>query len=118
MIDAKRSWSGLVKKGQVLTITDSAKEYMNKVADGKYVTLGVRSGGCAGLEYEWGLSDSVEHETIKWTPIDDILLIDPMAEMFMFGSVVDYVNELGGAYLKVVNPMAQSQCGCGTSFSA
>jgi len=38
--------------------------------------------------------------------------------MFMFGSVVDYVNELGGAYLKVVNPMAQSQCGCGTSFSA
>ena len=72
----------------ILTITESAKEYMHKVADGKFVTLGVRSGGCAGLEYEWGLSDSVEHETIKWTPVDNILLIDPMAEMFMLDQLL------------------------------
>jgi len=39
-----------------------------------------------------------------------------MAEMFVFGCTVDYVEELGGSYLKVINPNAVAQCGCGESF--
>ena len=29
-----------------------------------------------------------------------------MAEMFVFGCTIDYVTELGGSYLKVINPNA------------
>ena len=101
----------------MVTLTDKARKYMQKVSDGGYVTLGVKGGGCSGFTYIWGLSKEATHERIKWSkPIDDILLLDPMAEMFVFGCTVDYVEELGGSYLKVINPNATAQCGCGESF--
>ena len=50
------------------------------------------------------------------TVIDDLLVLDQMAEMFVMGCTVDYVKELGGSYLKVINPNAKAQCGCGESF--
>jgi iron-sulfur cluster assembly accessory protein len=33
------------------------------------------------------------------------------------GSAVDFVEDLNGAAFKVLNPNAQSGCGCGSSFS-
>ena len=30
---------------------------------------------------------------------------------------IDYVKELGGSYLKVINPNAKASCGCGESFA-
>ena len=49
--------------------------------------------------------------------IDNILCIDDMAEMFVAGCTVDYVSELGGSYLKVINPNATASCGCGESIA-
>lgn len=49
--------------------------------------------------------------------IDGILCIDDMAEMFVIGCTIDYVSELGGSYLKVINPNATASCGCGESFA-
>ena len=101
----------------MVRLTDKAKEYMQSVSDGGYVTLGVKGGGCSGFTYVWGLSKEVTHERIKWSkPIDDILLLDPMAEMYVTGSEIDYVEELGASFLKLVNPTATSHCGCGESF--
>jgi iron-sulfur cluster insertion protein len=40
-----------------------------------------------------------------------------MAEMYVLGSEIDYVTELGGSFLRVVNPTAKNSCGCGESFS-
>ena len=101
----------------MITLTDSAKEYMQSVSNGAYITLGVKSGGCSGFEDVWGLStdDGIDH--VKWSdPIDNVLLLDPMAEMYVIGSHIDYVNELGGSFLAVKNPTAASSCGCGESF--
>ena len=38
--------------------------------------------------------------------VDDILVVDKLAEMFVLGCTIDYVKEFGGSYLKVVNPNA------------
>lgn len=98
-----------------LTISDSAKQYLNKMIENenkRYVTLDVKGGGCSGFRYEWNFSDEVSGNLI-----DDILVIDVMAEMFLFGCTVDYVQELGGSYLTVVNPNATASCGCGESFA-
>jgi iron-sulfur cluster insertion protein len=46
-----------------------------------------------------------------------MLVLDKMSEMYVIGCTVDWVNELGGAYLKVVNPNAVASCGCGESFA-
>jgi len=98
-----------------LTISDSAKQYLNKMIENenkRYVTLDVKGGGCSGFRYEWNFSDEASGNLI-----DDILVIDVMAEMFLFGCTVDYVQELGGSYLTVVNPNATASCGCGESFA-
>ena len=98
-----------------LTISDSAKQYLNKMIENenkRYVTLDVKGGGCSGFRYELNFSDEVSGNLI-----DDILVIDVMAEMFLFGCTVDYVQELGGSYLTVVNPNATASCGCGESFA-
>ncbi len=99
----------------MLSITDSAKAYLNKMIENegkRYVTLDVKGGGCSGFRYEWNFSDESSGSLV-----DDILVIDVMAEMFLFGCTVDYVQELGGSYLTVVNPNATASCGCGESFA-
>ena len=96
----------------MITITEKAKEYMQSVSNGGYVTLAVKGGGCSGFQYVWGLSETKDNEVI-----DNILLLDPMAIMYVIGSKIDYITELGGSYLAVVNPTAKSSCGCGESFA-
>ena len=91
----------------ILELTENAKAYMQKVGDPN-VSLAVKGGGCSGFQYEWGITDN--------EPTVENLWLDPMAEMFVFGCTIDYVEELGVSYLKVINPKAKAQCGCGESF--
>ena len=100
----------------MITLTESAKRYMKSVFyNGDHVSLSVKGGGCSGLQYGWGLKYS--YPDVKWSePIDNLLVVDPLAEMYLAGSEVDYVEELGGSYLTVKNPMSTSSCGCGESF--
>jgi iron-sulfur cluster assembly accessory protein len=99
-----------------LTITETARNYLSKMLDNsekKYVSLNVKGGGCSGFQYEWNFTDTTDNGNV----VDDILVVDVMAEMFLFGCTVDYIQELGGSYLKVVNPNATASCGCGESFA-
>jgi iron-sulfur cluster insertion protein len=103
----------------IVSVTESAKKYLKSVCPEGHVTLSIKGGGCSGMQYVWGLSKDCTDESIQWSdPIDEILVVDPMAELLLFGSQIDYVEELGGSFLKVSNPMATSSCGCGESFSA
>tara|TARA_B110000503_G_C7095312_1_gene391305 strand:+ start:427 stop:792 length:366 start_codon:yes stop_codon:yes gene_type:complete len=102
----------------VVSLTHSAKDYLNKVRQNGHVTLGIKGGGCSGMQYVWGLSTDDGIEDVNWSdPIDSVLLLDPMAEMHVIGCTIDYVSELGGSFLKIVNPNAVSSCGCGESFT-
>ena len=100
----------------MIDITNSAIEYLDKVRNNDYVTLGVKGGGCSGFQYVWDFKKN--WPDVDWSePYKDVLVLDPMAEMFVAGCTIDYVNELGGSYLKVINPNATASCGCGESFA-
>ena len=88
-------------------LTESAEEYLKSVGDPN-VSLSITGGGCTGFKYEWGTTDQ--------SPTVSNLWVDPIAEFALFGCTIDYVKELGGSYLKVTNPNATAQCGCGESF--
>ena len=100
----------------MVTVTDRAKKYMKSVImNGDYVSLSVKGGGCSGMQYVWDLKNNLPDVT--WSdPIEDVLVVDPLAELYVMGSEVDYVTELGGSYLAIKNPMQTSSCGCGESF--
>jgi iron-sulfur cluster insertion protein len=36
--------------------------------------------------------------------------------MYILGSEIDYVQELGGSFLSIKNPTSKGSCGCGESF--
>ena len=100
----------------MLQITDSAKEYLTSMTESeskRFAFLSVLGGGCSGFQYKWELTDKEEDGIV----VEDILVVDKIAEMFVIGCTVDYVKEFGGSYLKVVNPNAKASCGCGESFA-
>ena len=92
----------------MVTLTEAAKNYLKTVGKPN-VLLSVKGGGCSGFQYEWGITDK--------NPTVENLYIDPIAEFAIFGCTVDYVEELGGSYLKIINPNATASCGCGESFA-
>jgi len=92
----------------MIELTDRAKEYLEKVGKPN-VSLTVKGGGCSGFQYVWGITDEPATVANLW--------LNPIAEMFVFGCTIDYVEELGGSYLKVINPNAKASCGCGESFA-
>ena len=99
----------------MVTLTDRARDYLKSVSNGDYVTLGVKGGGCSGFQYVWDFQKNLPD--VAWSdPIEDVLVLDPVAEMYVIGSEIDYVTELGGSFLTVRNPTAASSCGCGESF--
>lgn len=79
--------------------------------------LSVDGGGCAGFQYRFGLADAVESDDITAQQDGVTLAVDPISLDLVRGSMVDFVENLGGAAFQVTNPNAASGCGCGTSFS-
>ena len=105
----------------VVTLTDKAKQHLINItkSEGKpYVLFGVDGGGCAGFSYYWKVDDKYDTEG-ELIQLDDnaFLAIDQPSIMYVIGSEIDYVTELGGSFLTVVNPTAKSSCGCGESFA-
>ena len=99
----------------MVTITSRARDYLKSVSNGDYVSLGVKGGGGSGFQYVWDFQKN--WPDVAWSdPIEDVLVLDPVAEMYVIGSEIDYVTELGGSFLTVKNPTAASSCGCGESF--
>ena len=106
------------------TLDDTSNRQSKKLleettnSDKPFVRFSVKGGGCSGFKYEWDFLDTKEGDFIEVDLTQGKqLLIDPIAEMYILGSTIDYVTELGGSYLTVKNPMATASCGCGESFA-
>lgn len=79
--------------------------------------LSVEGGGCAGFQYRFGLETDIAADDLTSETAGVRLVVDPVSLDLIDGSLVDYVENLGGASFQVKNPNAASGCGCGTSFS-
>jgi iron-sulfur cluster assembly protein len=105
----------------MIDVTDAARDKLLSVLAAqegyKYVRIGVRGGGCSGLEYSIGLVDQYEPD---WTMIEFnnlMVVVDPVSMMYLDGVTVDYFESLTESGFKFNNPNVRSQCGCGKSFS-
>lgn len=103
-----------------ITLTENAAKRVAWIAGRQskpaVLRLAVDGGGCAGFTYKFELAEAQSDDTIAET--DGVkLVVDPISLDLVRGSAVDFVEDLGGAAFKVLNPNAQSGCGCGSSFS-
>jgi iron-sulfur cluster assembly protein len=77
--------------------------------------LVVRSGGCAGLQYEMGLVEKSGPEDISCESHGVKILIDPSSIALISGTTIDFVDSQAGTGFSFDNPHAQSKGGCGKS---
>lgn len=104
-----------------MTLSPSAAARVAAIAakQGKpaILRLSVEGGGCSGFQYKFGLDDGPECDDLVVEQGGVSLVVDPVSLDLVAGSVVDYVESLGGAAFKVENPNASAGCGCGSSFA-
>jgi iron-sulfur cluster assembly accessory protein len=89
----------------------------NQEDAGKKLRVSVNSGGCSGFKYKYTFEHDTRNDDLILTKNDSSVLIDPISQQFLDGSVIDYKETLGFASFEITNPNAQSKCGCGNSFS-
>ncbi len=104
---------------QAVSMTPKAiKQISNLMAkDGHQgLRIGVKKGGCAGMEYTMDFVTEVD-------PMDEVVeeagarvMIAPMAQMFLFGTEIDYETSLLESGFKFKNPNVSEACGCGESI--
>ncbi len=104
---------------QAVTLTPGAAAQISRLMakDGtKGLRLGIKKGGCAGMEY------TMEYAT-EVNPMDEVVeqdgarvMIAPMAQMFLFGTEIDYSADLLSAGFRFNNPNVVESCGCGESI--
>jgi iron-sulfur cluster assembly accessory protein len=104
-----------------ITLTENAAKRVAWIAERQskpaVLRLAVDGGGCAGFTYKFDLADRQEADDAVAETHGVKLIVDPISLELVRGSAVDFVEDLGGASFKVLNPNAQSGCGCGSSFS-
>ncbi len=107
---------------KAVTLTDAAAARMREIMDVAEedfigVKVGVKNGGCAGMEY------TMEYAT-EAAPLDEVvddngvkILIDPKAVLFLLGSQIDFVTEKLSQRFVFNNPNQTDACGCGESVT-
>ena len=82
-----------------------------------YFRVYVTGGGCSGFQYGFKFDDNPEED-------DDVvdfngftILLDSLSYPYLYGSTLDYVEDLSGSRFLVTNPNAKTTCGCGESFT-
>ncbi len=105
---------------QAVTMTDRAAAQISKLMEQgghQGLRIGVKKGGCAGMEYTMDYVDEVaEHDEVVEQDGARVL-IAPMAQMFLFGTEIDYETSLLESSFKFRNPNVADACGCGESIN-
>lgn len=102
-----------------LTMTVAAERHIARLMakqGKKGLRIGVKKGGCAGMEYTMEFADEIgQHEEVVEQG-DARVIIAPMAQMFLFGTEIDYHTGLLESGFKFRNPNVSEACGCGESI--
>ena len=104
---------------QAVTITETSTAQIRKLMEQgnkKGLRVGVKKGGCAGMEYTMDYVDDIDPNDEIITQNGATVMIAPMAQMFLFGTEIDYEVSLLEAGFKFKNPNVSEACGCGESI--
>jgi len=103
-----------------MTLTEAAAERVREIMNRSErpvvgLRVGVKNGGCAGMEYtmEWADRQEKLDEVVEDKGVT--IFIDPKAVLFLLGTEMDYrVEKLKSGFV-FDNPNQTSACGCGES---
>ena len=85
-------------------------------SDAIALRVGVKKGGCAGMEYTIEYVSELDKNDEVIEQDGARVLIAPTAQMFLFGTEIDYETSLLESSFKFNNPNVSESCGCGESI--
>lgn len=105
---------------KAVSLTDAAAERVKTLMEraGKgYLRVGVKNGGCAGMEYVMDYVEAPEplDERVEDKGVE--IVIESKALLFLLGSVVDYETTTLHSRFVFRNPNETDACGCGESVT-
>ncbi len=107
----------------MITVSENAKEYIDKLmkdqndAPGAFVRVGVKGGGCSGLEYQLTFDTEMKQGDEVYEDKGVKVVVDFKSLLYLYGTELDYSGGLNGKGLTFKNPNATKTCSCGESFS-
>ncbi|CUA85945.1 Iron-sulfur cluster assembly accessory protein [Chelatococcus sambhunathii] len=113
---------GAIRSLKIMSMSDAAAERVKAIianADRPIVgvRVGVKNGGCAGMEYTMEYAEAIKpgDEVIEDNGVT--ILVDPKAVLFLLGTQMDYKVDKLSAQFVFNNPNQTSACGCGESVA-
>ncbi len=110
--------SRLSARPKVMTLTERAAERVRGIVASKGepvigLRIGVKNGGCAGMEYTMAWAEKAEafDEVVEDKGVT--VLIDGKALMFLLGTEMDWREDKLSSGFTFNNPNQTSACGCG-----
>ncbi|MBV8326957.1 iron-sulfur cluster assembly accessory protein [Chryseobacterium sp.] len=82
-----------------------------------YIRVGVKSGGCSGLEYVLKFDNQKTDSDQVFEDNNIKIVIDKKSILYLAGTTLEYSGGLNGKGFVFNNPNASRTCGCGESFS-
>ena len=103
-----------------VTITPAAERQIARLMASKSaqgLRIGLKKGGCAGMEYTMELTDAARPGDEVVEQGEARVMIAPTAQMFLFGTEIDYETGLLDSGFRFRNPNVTDSCGCGESVA-
>lgn len=82
-----------------------------------YIRVGVKSGGCSGLEYVLKFDNQKDDSDQVFEDNGIKIIVDKKSFLYLVGTTLEYSGGLNGKGFVFNNPNASRTCGCGESFS-
>jgi len=106
----------------IITVSKLASKKLSTIlreSEKKAIKFYVKGGGCNGFNYKLKPTDELPNKLDEIVKVDDIEIhVCNSSLMHLLGTNIDWTEDIMGQGFTFINPMAQSKCGCGTSFSS
>lgn len=108
-----------MKKFEVISVTPAAERRLAEILAGnpsaKGIRIGVKNGGCAGMEYTVELAAEEKRGEDRVDTASGAVFVSPSAVLFLLGTQMDFASTKLKTGFVFNNPNQQSACGCGES---
>ena len=105
----------------MITITEDAQVKIKEVLEDETpetrLRMYVTGGGCSGFQYGFSMEEGINDDDFEIPAGATNVLVDALSMQYLENAKVDFKNDLNGSRFSISNPMAETTCGCGSSFS-
>lgn len=106
---------------KMITITEDAKDKIKEVLEEETpdtrLRMYVTGGGCSGFQYGFSMEEGQNDDDFEIPAGATNVLVDALSMQYLENAKVDFKNDLNGSRFSISNPMAETTCGCGSSFA-